>query len=191
MRSVTLIEQALSRLDGLVSAARHMDEVSAELLDPPRQPIDLSKLVAQVGEDYADTIADTGRRLAIGPLERATVKGGEDLIETVLENLLDNAESFSPEGGEIRLALGVEDHTAVLTVEDQGPGVPPADIERIFDRYFSVRAPTGAAAANGELAHFGIGLWVVRRNVEALGGTVRAENRKPHGLRVKVSLPLA
>ena len=193
MRSITLIEQALSRLDGLVSAARHMDEVSAELLDPPRLAVDLSKLVAQVGEDYADTMADTGRKLAIGPLARATVKGGEDLIETVLENLLDNAESFSPEGGEIKLALNVEDRAAVLTVEDEGPGVDPADVERIFDRYYSMRDPGNGALTNGngEATHFGIGLWVVRRNVEALGGRVRAENCAPHGLRVKVTLPLA
>jgi two-component system sensor histidine kinase ChvG len=136
-------------------------------------------------------MADTGRKLAIGPLARATVKGGDDLIETVLENLLENAESFSPEGGEIRLALDVKDRTAVLTVEDEGPGVPPTDVERIFDRYFSMRAPSGTGATNGETTHFGIGLWVVRRNVEALGGKVFAENRKPHGLRVKVSLPLA
>ena len=189
MRSVTLIEQALSRLDGLVSAARHMDEVSAELLDPPREPVELSKLVAHIAEDYADTIADSGRRLTIGPLDRATVKGGEDLIETVLENLLDNAESFSPRGGEIKLALKIESRSAVLTVEDEGPGVDPANIERIFDRYFSMRAPTNGAG-NGE-THFGIGMWVVRRNVEALGGTVVAENRAPHGLKVKVRLPLA
>jgi len=189
MRAVTLIEQALSRLDGLVSAARHMDEVSAELLDPPREPVELSKLVAHIAEDYADTIADSGRRLAIGPLDRATVKGGEDLIETVLENLLDNAESFSPRGGEIKLALKIENRSAVLTVEDEGPGVDPANIERIFDRYFSMRAPTNGVG-NGE-THFGIGMWVVRRNVEALGGTVVAENRAPHGLKVKVKLPLA
>ena len=145
-----------------------------------------------IAEDYADIIADSGRRLAIGPLDRATVKGGEDLIETVLENLLDNAESFSPRGGEIKLALKIENRLAVLTVEDEGPGVDPANIERIFDRYFSVREPTnGAGNGNGETTHFGIGMWVVRRNVEALGGTVIAENRAPHGLKVKVRLPLA
>jgi len=192
LRSVSLIEQALARLDGLVSAARHMDEVSAELLNPPRETIDLAALLIHIGKDYTDTIAVSGRRLAVGPLDKATVKGGEDLIETVVENLLENAESFSPEGGEIKLRLAVEDRIAVLTVEDEGPGVDPADLERIFDRYFSVRpSKNNHGTMNGEATHFGIGLWVVRRNVEALGGTVAAENRAPRGLKVRVSLPLA
>jgi two-component system sensor histidine kinase ChvG len=191
LRSVSLIEQALARLDGLVSAARHMDEVSAELLDPPRDPIDLAALLAHIAKDYADTIADSGRRLTVGPLEKATVKGGEDLIETVVENLLDNAESFSPRGAQIALSLVVKGHSAVIAVEDEGPGVDPANLDRIFDRYFSMRHDPTGAAGNGEHTHFGIGLWVVRRNVEALGGTVTAENRQPHGLRVRVTLPLA
>ena len=189
LRSVALIEQALSRLDGLVSAARRMDEVSAELLDPPRKPIDLSALVQGIANDYADTIADSGRSLKVGKLDKATVRGGEEMIETVIENLLDNAESFSPEGGAIKLGLSVEQRSAVLTIEDEGPGVEPANLERIFDRYFSVRT-NGHASHNGA-THFGIGLWVVRRNVEALGGKVAAENCAPHGLKVRVTLPLA
>ncbi len=193
-RSLALVEQALERLDGLVSAARHMDEAAAELIDPPREPVDLTGLVGRLAEDYADSVAETsaGCRLVIGKLEPATVLGSEDLLETILENVLDNAVSFSRRGGRIRVALARDRSFAVVSVEDDGPGVDPGHLERIFDRYFSYRQ-SAEGASNGESngAHFGIGLWVVRRNTEALGGTVSAENREPHGLVVRVRLPLA
>ena len=74
-------------------------------------------------------------------------------------------------------------------VSDQGPGVPAGQLERIFDRYYAERH---AEASNGAPeSHFGIGLSIARRNVEAMGGTVEAENRTPHGLAVHVRLPLA
>ncbi len=84
----------------------------------------------------------------------------------------------------------------MLNVEDEGPGVPGESLQRIFDRYFSDRpAPHG----DGEIGtvpesfegHFGIGLWIVRRNVEALGGTVEAANRADRGFLIRVTLPLS
>ena len=78
---------------------------------------------------------------------------------------------------------------AHLTVSDRGPGVPDEQIERIFERYYSERR----ADAVGEMpgSYFGIGLWIARRNVEAMGGMIAAENRRPHGLTVHIRLPLA
>jgi two-component system, OmpR family, sensor histidine kinase ChvG len=194
-RSLALVEQALERLDGLVGTARHMDEAAAELIDPPREPVDLTSLVGRLAEDYADSVAQSsaGCRVVVEALPHAKVLGSEDLIETVLENLLDNAVSFSPRGGRIRVGLRLDRSFAVVSVEDDGPGVDPGHLERIFDRYFSYRQNV-EDKTNGEPdggTHFGIGLWVVRRNVEALGGTVTAENRTPHGLAVRVRLPLA
>jgi two-component system sensor histidine kinase ChvG len=77
---------------------------------------------------------------------------------------------------------------AEFLIGDAGPGVPEQDLERIFERYFSHRPRDGGA--DGQTPHFGIGLWIARRNLEALGGTIRAENRHPHGLLVRVTLPL-
>ena len=69
-----------------------------------------------------------------------------------------------------------------------GPGVPDEHLGLIFDRYFSHRPARSPVEAQ---THFGIGLWVARRNVEATGGSIEAENRRPHGLLVRVRLPLA
>jgi two-component system sensor histidine kinase ChvG len=111
------------------------------------------------------------------------------MVETVVENLFDNAVSFSPEGASIVVRLEAHGVMAELMVADSGPGVPPEDVGRIFDRYYS-RRPDRADMADDQ-SHFGIGLWVARRNVEALGGTIQAENREPTGLVMRVRLPLA
>ena len=117
------------------------------------------------------------------------VLGTEEMIESIAENLIDNAASFDPPGSEILVHLTRDDGFAHLTVSDQGPGVPAGEHQRIFDRYYIERH---AEASNEPVeSHFGIGLSIARRNVEAMGGTIAAENRIPHGLAVHVRLPLA
>jgi two-component system sensor histidine kinase ChvG len=75
-----------------------------------------------------------------------------------------------------------------LTVADTGPGVPEADQERIFERYFSSREGTASRGANDH--HMGIGLWIVRRNVEAVGGRVETQNRPQGGFSISIELPV-
>ena len=123
------------------------------------------------------------------------VRAGDDLMETVIENVIDNAIEASPEGGEIEVELLREDGWAGLVVRDRGPGVPDADLERIFERYVSLRRdPIGgveAADTDAGDAHLGIGLWVVRRNLQAMDGDIHIENRDGGGLTVVMRLPLA
>jgi two-component system sensor histidine kinase ChvG len=106
-----------------------------------------------------------------------------------VENVVDNAVSFSPPRGTIRVHARREGRRARMVIEDEGPGVSSDRLNRIFDRYYSVRPFAGKAS--GSKNNFGIGLWIVRRNVEAMGGRVYAENRKPNGLRMTIELPAA
>ena len=115
------------------------------------------------------------------------VWGNEDMLESVIENVVENAISVSPSGGLVTVTLKREGEEAILTVEDQGSGVDPENLERIFERYFSQRPADG----ENEESHFGIGLWIVRRNVEAMGGSVTAENLDAGGLRITVRLHVA
>jgi two-component system sensor histidine kinase ChvG len=109
-------------------------------------------------------------------------------LETVVENVLENAISFSCDGDAIGVKLENRGDWAELLIADEGPGVRNPDLPRIFDRYFSSRAD--APGGDDPSIHYGVGLWIVRRNVEALGGRVTAENREPHGLLLRVMLPL-
>ncbi len=108
------------------------------------------------------------------------VLGSEELIETAVEAVLDNAIGFSPSGSRVELQLSRAGGRAQIAVADDGPGVPPEHRERIFERGFSVRAT--ADPGNEGSSHSGIGLWMARRYLQALGGGIRAENRPGRGL---------
>jgi two-component system sensor histidine kinase ChvG len=197
-RALGVVEQALDRLDGLVASARRLDEAAADLIDEPQVPVDLGRVIGRLIQSQSPILdsrglkvilASRGLALTADLMPGMLVLGSEEMIETVLENLIENAVSFSPAEGEILIHLTHDDRFAHLTISDQGPGVPPAQIGRIFDRYYSVRRDE--AAVETAPTSFGIGLWISRRNVEAMGGKIIAENRVPSGLTVHVRLPLA
>lgn len=191
-RAVARIERSTERLDRLVSASRQLDNVTAEILEAPRERINMIELT----ESLCASVARNHESLKIlfrsEVVTGLTVWGSAELFETVVENLLDNAVSFSPPDGTISVSLSVSDDMGILAVADEGPGVAPADLERIFERYYTQR-PQGqlAGEAEGPVPHFGIGLWVVRRNVEALGGSAVARNMPNAGLEVMLRIPLA
>jgi two-component system sensor histidine kinase ChvG len=187
-RAIDNIDQSLDRLDALISSARSLDEATADLVTEPRRPVDLHRLLAKLVESHAPLLQRRGVKLNGELAPEIVVLGSEAMIETVIENLIDNAVSYAPAGSEILVRLRQEGPTAAIEVSDAGPGVPAAHLEQIFERYFSTR-PNGSEADLG--ANFGIGLSIARRNVEAMHGTIEAENREPQGLTVKIGLPLA
>src|SRR5215472_17510645 len=197
-RAIGFVEHSLDRLDGLVAAARRLDEATAEQLVEPRVPVDLGRIIGGLiqiqsavlaGRDVTIILASHELPMSADLVPGIFVLGTEEMIETIAENLIDNAVSFAPPGSEILVHLSRDDSFAHLTISDQGPGVPVEQLERIFDRYHSERHTEASDGAPE--SHFGIGLWLARRNVEAMGGTIEAENRTPHGLAVHVRLPLA
>lgn len=179
------IAKALDRLDGLVQSARHLDTAAAELLEPKRYRIDLSALVRGFVDSQDGLTEPRGVRLRSAVQDGIFVAAQEEPLETILENLVDNAISFSAEGGVVTVRLTRRGGHALLTVEDEGPGVEPERLEEIFERYHSHRPEPS------DEPHFGIGLWLVRQNATSFGGWAAASNISPHGLVVTVSLPLA
>jgi len=206
-RALAMIETSVDKLDSLVSFARRMDEAAADLLAPARRRVDLSGLVERMADGYAGVLAERRLRLQARVEAGLFVRASEETLETIVENLVENAVSFSPADGLISVRVVRDGAWVALTVEDDGPGVEADNLDRIFERYFSQRQPGhgmpndegGNEQANSDQAsgdqadgaHFGIGLWIVRRNVEAFGGRVRAENRQDGGFRMTVALPVA
>jgi len=220
-RALDVIEESIDRLDHLVTCARQLEETTAELLDPPRHEVNLSRLIERMLGAYDEAFANRGLHFQANIKSNVVVRAGEDLIETVIENLIDNAMGVSPPGGAIAVHLSTSSGNALLVVRDHGPGVPENQLERIFERYVSLRGqaaqdgagqdgagqdgtsqdgaqakseikpPPVPVAGTPESQHLGIGLWIVRRNLEAVGGGVRAENAPGGGLAVVIWLPLA
>ncbi len=201
LRALDVLEESVDRLDRLVSSARHLDEVAAELIDRPLHNVDLSRLVGRMLDAYADSFSGRQVRLDARLQTDVVISADEELLEVVFENIIDNALSVSPAYGTVSVHLSTQKKRAELAVRDQGPGVPAPYLNRIFERYVSLRpAATPPAIPEREGAsepaaesnmHLGIGLWIVRRNLEAVGGSVWAENRPGGGLAVVMDLPLA
>jgi two-component system sensor histidine kinase ChvG len=197
-RALDVLEESVDRLDRLVACARHLDEAAAELIDRPLHKVDLSRLVGRMLDAYSDSFASQQVRLDSRLQTGVRVKADEELLEVVLENVIDNALSVSPQYSTVTIELKASGKRAVLAIRDQGPGVPAPYLHRIFERYVSLRAveSTSVAANDSESAagkgrHLGIGLWIVRRNLEAVDGSVWVENRPGGGLAVNIDLPLA
>ena len=186
-RSIDVIEQSIRRLDSLVTAARHMDETLAAALNPVRRPVDISSVLNGLVEAYRQTWPRPGVLLTTEIPPGLVVLANEELLEEIVENLLENALGFADIDGQISIRARLHERQVALEVIDDGPGVPPERLERIFDRYYSDRSH-GAPQAPGA-AHDGIGLWIVRRNAEAVGGRVDAESCDPQGLKITVLLP--
>lgn len=188
-RSIDVIDQSVRRLDSLVTAARHMDETLASALNPPRVPVDVSGVLNGLADAYRQTWPRPEVVLKTEIAPGLMVLANEELLEEIVENLLENALGFVDDGGHIVIRAEKRERQIALEVADDGPGVAPERLEKIFDRYYSDRSH-GAPQAAG-VGHDGIGLWIVRRNAESIGGRVEAGLREPSGLKITVLLPPA
>jgi signal transduction histidine kinase len=186
-------------LDGLVDDVVRLQHLAADLLllarldagDRPSpaeraRPVELADLVRQEAARRSGGTGAGGRRVRIGTDVRASpvTPGPEGRLARVLGNLLDNAERHA--AGVVLLTLDEEDGAAVLRVADDGPGVPPADRERVFERF--VRLDDARARDEGGA---GLGLAIARDLVRAQGGTLAVGEAPAGGALFEVRLPLA
>jgi two-component system sensor histidine kinase ChvG len=188
-RALEIVDSSLARLLDLVIAAQRHDISTAELIEAPRVRADFTQLIGDAALHFREILASKDIRLIRRLDERAIVRAGRGMLEVVLQNVLENAISFSPPGGSIVMTLTTNGETVDLQIDDEGPGVDPAKIDYMFERYFSSRPRNVEDVDVLPSAHAGLGLWIVRRNVEALGGRVGAANRIGGGLSVTITLP--
>jgi two-component system sensor histidine kinase ChvG len=183
------------RIDRLITDISNASRLDAELSRAAAQPIDVVKvmkdMVALYGELRREGEAEV--TFAGGPAT-AVILGAEEPLGRVFRNLIDNARTFSPEGGTVRVRVSTDPGGPYspgvrIVVEDDGPGVPEENLEKIFDRFYTER-PKGVAFGS----HSGLGLAIARQIVEAHQGRVFAENRRDAdgavlGARFVVDLP--
>ena len=186
-----VIRQDIQRLDRLVTDISNASRLDAELSRDPPRPFDLGRLLAEIVQAYSAARREGEPEVRLsGPEGETPVMGREGPAGQVFRNLIDNARSFSPPGGTVRLSLAHEGATAVIRVDDDGPGIPPENLETVFERFYTSR-PKGTAFGGNS----GLGLSIARQIVEAQGGTLTAENLtdpggERAGARFVVRLPL-
>ncbi len=170
------------RLNRLVGLLLDMTRIEAGALQVTREPCDIQDLVGTTLELLEKRLGDHPVQLDI-PASIPLVPLDFVLVERVLVNLLDNAIKFSPPQRPIEIKVRTAGDNVEIRVLDRGPGIPPEDLERIFDKFYRVQRPDSVSGT-------GLGLSICKGIVEAHGGTIRAENRPGGGAVLVVTLPV-
>jgi two-component system sensor histidine kinase ChvG len=178
-RLMAIILDDVERLDRLITDISDASRLDAELSRLELGPVDIAAMLGALVDVHEATRADGRPRLALDLPDRGRplmVPGIETRLSQVFLNVIANAESFSPPDGEIHLTVRYDGWAVLITVDDDGPGIPEDKLMSIFDRFYSER-PVGEKFGT----HSGLGLSISKQIVEAHRGMIWAENRKGGG----------
>ena len=169
-----IIQHDVRRLDRLISDISNASRLDAELARQSAEPVDIGQLadaMVSIQKDVAQNRSvDVVLEKHVGKLAPVVI-GYDSRLAQVLNNLIDNAVSFSPEGGKVTVVIRTSEDSVTLTVTDEGPGIR-GDITRIFQRFYTDR-PEGESFGD----HSGLGLAISKQIIEAHGGSIVAANR--------------
>jgi two-component system sensor histidine kinase ChvG len=192
-RLMRILKQDVSRLDRLITDISNASRLDAELSRESPRLLDLEKIMADIAAFYDATTREGDihvRFVPAGAHESLRIQGREGPLGQVFRNLIDNARSFSPPGGEVRVSLSRSKNEIIAVVDDDGPGMPADNLETVFERFYTSR-PKGAAFGGNS----GLGLSIARQIIEAHNGRIWAVNRERDGqvvgARFSVALPVA
>lgn len=180
------VDDALDMLDEVMRTFQAILRISEIETNRRREyfaPVDLRRILGRMEDAYGAVAEERGQRLLIAPGEGAAmVHGDAELLTQAAANAVENALRHCPEGATIRAGLRHEGDLLILRVEDDGPGVPEADLAHVFDRFYRVEK-SRTTAGNG------LGLTLIKAIAEMHGGKALLTNLRP-GLRLDLILPV-
>ncbi|WP_321448322.1 sensor histidine kinase [uncultured Cohaesibacter sp.] len=178
-RLVSIILHDVRRLDRLISDISDASRLDAELARQESDEINLRALLETIVSIQDEIGSKSNIRVIMEEDKNAAdkdkafcVRGNDSRLGQVFVNLVDNARSFTPEGGEVRVCLKHDGPWVVITVDDDGPGIQAEDVSRVFERFYTDR-PQGEAFGQNS----GLGLSISKQIVEAYNGEIAASNR--------------
>jgi two-component system sensor histidine kinase ChvG len=186
-----VVRDDVRRLNRLISEISDASRLDAELSRAKAHPVDIAALVNALAEMFQDPDVQGAPKIVLDlPASGLRVRGLEGPLAQVFRNIIENAMSFSPKEGEIHISAQRSSGRAVITIEDQGPGIPDENLEVIFRRFYTARPLSHGFGKNS-----GLGLSISRQIVEVHDGKIFAENLrdadgKITGARFVVELPL-
>ena len=175
------IHSALRRLNRVINNLLDMTRIESGVVRPKLDWCDVNELIEKSVELTGDTIDEHRMIVHVEP-NFPMVKLDQALIEQCLGNLLLNAAGWSPAGSEIAITARLQGNELLLSVQDEGEGIPAAELNRIFDSFY--RSSTAKPGGTG------LGLSIVDGFVRAHGGKVHAANREPHGAEFVITIPV-
>ena len=173
------IEQAIRLVHQLLTLARlEPDSIAGAHL-----PVALGVTVQRAVADFMPMAAERSITLQLGQCDEVTVTGDEDQLRILINNLIDNAVRYTPAGGEVEIRVIADDGAVRLEVADSGPGIPPQERPRVFDRFYRV---AGSSAPGS-----GLGLSIAQRVADAHGASIGLDTSARGGLLVRVRFSAA
>ncbi len=183
----TILESSLgnlNRLSSLVQKLLFLTRAKAEAAETKFKRLDFCELVSSVCTDAAVLAGQKSIGLGLSTCDDAAVMGEETLLKQLAWNLIDNAIKHSAEGQRIDVAVEKDDGEIVLTVKDEGAGISPEDLPRLFEAFYRSRADSGTPG-------FGLGLNISRWICETHHGSIDLRNNPDRGATATVRIPLA
>ena len=186
-QGIAIIERNVGRLRSLVEDLLALSAYDAEQVNLDMRPLDLAAVVAECQQTLApSTHAKQLEVVVVTDADLPAVIGDRTQLERVVLNLLNNAVKFSHDGEAVTVRLGREDDEVVMRVIDRGIGIPLAEQDRLFSRFFR-----SSLSVADEIQGTGLGLALVQSVVEWHDGTVEIESAEGEGTTVVVRLPAA
>jgi two-component system, OmpR family, phosphate regulon sensor histidine kinase PhoR len=176
--------QESHRLQAILLNLTQLAALDAEGIEVERAPFGAGELVTELVERYQSRASTAGLALRAEPAEDLQVLGDRGKTDQALQNIVDNALKFT-HSGEVVVSARHDGSRVEIAVRDTGPGIPPRDLPRIFERFYKVDRARGAQPGSG------LGLSIARHLVELQGGTIVAESSPGAGTIVRVRLPRA
>src|SRR5581483_238655 len=174
------------QLDSMLERILVVARLESGQVKPKFEPVSLNEIVDDVVDDAKFEAASTGAEIGYQAGRELRLTGDAGLLHSAIENIVRNAMFYSGPNGKIEVSLLGSDHTAVVRVRDNGPGVPEQALPLLFKAFYRVDDSRGTKTGG-----MGLGLAIVRNAVAVHGGTVTARNVTPHGLEVEIRLPIA
>jgi two-component system sensor histidine kinase CpxA len=182
-RQLDRLEREIERLDALISQVLKLARLTGTDAPFTRETFDLDEMIEEVVRDANFEAAAKNCRVLLQGSADAALHGNRDLLRSAVENVLRNAVRYSPPDGTVEVAV-CRGEDVVISVGDRGPGVPDADLARIFEPFYRV-----AESRDRDTGGEGIGLAITAQVMRAHGGSASASNRQGGGFEVRLNLP--
>jgi two-component system sensor histidine kinase CpxA len=183
-RQLERMEREIERLDVLISQVLKLARLNGTDVPFEREPFDVDEMLDEVVRDAAFEGTAKGCKVETVGAAHSVVSGNRELLRSAIENVLRNAVRYSPQGTAVEVAVERSAAGLTILVRDRGPGVPPGELERIFEPFYRV-----AESRDRDTGGEGIGLAITSQVMKAHGGSARADNRAGGGFEVQLNLP--
>jgi len=183
-RQLDRLAREIERLDAMISQVLKLARLHGTDALLEREPFELDEVIEEVVRDANFEGAVKNCRIGVSGATHESVLGNRELLRSAIENVLRNAVRYSPNDASVEVSVTRTNSGLEILIRDRGPGVPPADLERIFEPFYRV-AESRDRDSGGE----GIGLAITSQVLKAHGGGAKAANTPGGGLEVRLSLP--